>query len=406
MAANHSDTLVVGAGQAAMAVARNLRESGYAGSVTVVGEEMIAPHERPPLSKDFLTQVPAPAPVLFAEGNWWSVHAVDLLLGEQAVRIDPAAHQVHLASGATLAYGRLVIATGGRARQAPVGMTVRTLADSRTLAERFATARSVCVVGGGFLGLEIAASARKRGLDAVVLEAAPRLLSAVLPAELSEWMHALHARHGTQIQCGAVVTEMTERGRGAFSVLADGLHVEADCLVTAIGMQPNTLLAEEAGLTVQGGIVVDALCRTSAPDIYAIGDVAAVVDPVDGRARRVESWQNADYQGALVAAAIAGTPIPARPVPWFWTEQYGLSIQVLGRLPADGTLVWRGDPGASSFVAISLLHGQLLGAVGVNAGRELAPLRQLIAAEARVDPGMIVDARSLRDVLAEVRRGG
>ncbi|VTY37529.1 Anthranilate 1,2-dioxygenase system ferredoxin--NAD(+) reductase component [Xylophilus ampelinus] len=405
MPPNHSDTLVVGAGQAAMAVARGLRELGYAGRVTLLGDETIPPYERPPLSKDFLTQVPSPAPMHFTGSDWWSAQDVDLVLGEQAVRIDPAAHLVHLASGATLGYGQLVIATGGRARQAVAGMTLRTVADALKLAERFAVARSVCVVGGGFLGLEIAASARSRGLEAVVLEAAPRLLSAVLPAELSEWLQALHVARGTRIHCGAVVTETRETEAGGFSVIADGLQVDADCLVTAIGMQPNTRLAEEAGLAVQGGIVVDALCRSSAADVYAIGDVAAVVDPVDGRSRRVESWQNADYQGALVAAAIAGAPIPARPLPWFWTEQYGLSIQVLGRLAAEGHLVWRGSRERSSFVAISMVDGRVAGAVGVNAGRELGPLRQLIAAKAEVHASVLAEAAGLRDVLAQVRRG-
>lgn len=398
----HSDVLVIGAGQAAMTLARSLREFGYGGSITLVGDEPLPPYERPPLSKAFLTE-PASEPTCFAPESWWRENAVTLVLGETAASIDPACKMVALASGASLGYGRLVIATGGRARQAD-GLTLRSAEDARRLAERLGIARSVCVVGGGFLGLEIAASARSRGLDAVVIEAAQRVVPAILPPVLSEWLQDLHAAWGTAIHCGASVTSTTVAPSGRTLVSAGpGVEIEADCLVTAIGMVPNVELAASAGLAVQGGVVVDALCRTSVQDVYAIGDVSCTLDPRGGAPRRIESWQNAERQGVVAAAHIAGREPPAAPVAWFWTEQYARSIQVLGSLGA-GEVVWRGAPTDASFVAVNLFEDRIVGAFGVDAGKELAPLRQLIALGAPVRADELATGTSLRELLAAVRR--
>lgn len=400
MAQTH--TLVIGAGQAAAAFVRAVRDHGHAGAVTVVGEEPHAPYERPPLSKSFLTEVPAPAPVHFIDPDGWHAHGVDLQLGRRVDQIDLRAGRAHLDGGTTIAFDRLVIATGGSARRAGVGLTLRTLADAMCLSERLSRSRSICVVGGGFLGLEIAASARTRGLDVTVLEAAARLLPLVMPAELSEWLRGLHASRGTAIHCGAGVESMEESRDGRFIVCAPPLAVESDCLVTAIGMEPNTRLAERAGLQVRGGIVVDEQCRTSAPGVWAIGDVACMIDPLDGRCRRIESWQNAEYHGALVAAQIAGVAPPAKPVPWFWTEQYGTSIQVFGDL-TGGDLVWRGTPAQGAFVAVQHREGRIVGGVGVNAGKEIPPLRQLVGLQAPISQDEVAQARTLRDLLAKAR---
>ena len=402
---NHSDILIVGAGQAAMALARGLRDRGYTGSITLLGDEPVAPYERPPLSKIFLTEATPPAPVLFADAAWWATHGVDLRLGERVTRIAPAAKCVQLEGGTTFGYGQLVIATGGRARRTAAGCTLRTAADAAQLSMRLATARSLCVVGGGFLGLEIAASARTRGVDVVVLEAADRLLPGVLPAELGAWVANLHASHGAAVHCGAQVTAMSEPMGAPASVTVDGASIDADVLVAAIGMEPDTRLAEEAGLAVQNGIVVDGLCRTSVADVYAIGDVACVADPLGGRPRRIESWQNAEYQGSVAAAHMAGQPLPTPPVPWFWTEQYGSNIQVLGNLHG-GQLAWRGSASDRGFTAVNLLEGRVAGAMTVNAGREVPVLRQLIAMGAEVEPAALASARNLRDLLARGSRAG
>ena len=389
--------LIIGAGQAGMAVARALRELGHTGGIRLIGDESIAPYERPPLSKQHLAEATAPQPALFAANDWWHQNDVGLILGRRVVGIDRIGKLVHLDAGTSLPYKHLVIATGGRARPLPVGASLRSAADARSLAQRLATSRRVCVVGGGFLGLEIAASARSRGLDVVVLEAAPRLLPRVLPLELSDWLRALHARHGTEVHCGLAVSEVVETPDG-FSVQAGPLIVDSECLVGAVGMAPNTELALAAGLDVDGGIVVDADCRTSDPDVYAVGDVASVLD-ASGGLRRVESWQNADHQGAVAASHIHGAPRPAAPVPWFWTEQYGASIQVLGDLLSTGELVWRGDPAGPAFSVALLREDRVVGAFAANAGRDVPPLRQLIASGETVGASALRSARNLRDVL-------
>jgi 3-phenylpropionate/trans-cinnamate dioxygenase ferredoxin reductase subunit len=398
-----SDVVILGAGQAAMSVARTLRRLGHSARITLVGDEPLAPYERPPLSKQALSATPAPAPVLFTPAEWWVEQDVGLMLSHKAVRIDRAAKRVLMASGDWLCYGRLVIATGGTARALALGTTLRTDADARQLSERLPLSKSLSVIGGGFLGLEIAASARIRGLDVSVFEAAPCLLPSIFPQEFSRWLHGFHAKHGTQVYCGVSVQDVRHTAAGGFAFSTDGVEMEADCLVVAIGMQPNVSLAQDAGLAVDSGIVVDEHCATSDPNIFAVGDVTCSPDPSNGgRLRRVESWQNAEHQGMLAASRIMGVPAPQAPVRWFWTEQYGANIQVLGDLRC-GELIWRGTVSDPSFVAVSLLHGRIAGAVGVNAGKDMAPLRQLIAAQGPMSASEISGARSLRELLGLVR---
>ncbi|TAM04494.1 MAG: hypothetical protein EPN67_08170 [Pusillimonas sp.] len=398
----HPDVVVVGAGQSAMALARALRDLGHAGRIVLVGDEPIAPYERPPLSKQFLVEVSPPEPVFFTPAEWWIGNGVELRLGDRVARVEARAKRILLESGATLSYERLVIATGGSARPAPPAVTLRNVADAKILSAQLAVSKTLCVMGGGFLGLEVAASARTRGLGVTVLEVAPRLLERVLPAELSEWLCELHTRHGTVIHCNAAVTGFTGSEAGVVIVNAPPFTIRADCLVAAIGMQPNVSLAQEAGLRVQDGIVVDADCKTSVKDIFAIGDAACRPNPEDGWPRRVESWQNAEVQGAIAAHAIMGQPAPPSPVAWFWTEQYGLSIQVFGELGGD-ELVWRGGPVDPAFTVVALRQGRIVGGLGVNAGKDLPPLRQLISMGAAVEARIIRESRSMRDLLNNVR---
>ncbi len=394
--------VVIGAGQAAMALARSLVDLGHTGGITIVGDEPIAPYERPPLSKQFLVEVPHPEPVLFMPLEWWAGNNIDLRLGSRVLRVEQKKKQVVLDSGVTLPYGKLVIATGGSARPAPHGVTVRTVDDAIQLSNRLGVSKTICVIGGGFLGLEIAASARTRGLSVTVLEAASRLLEKVLPAELSEWLGEVHARHGTTIHCNTAASAVSVTSDGGAVVIAPALRIEVDCLVTAIGMQPNVSLAQEAGLRVQEGIVIDDDCRTSQDNIFAIGDAACRIDPITQRPRRVESWQNAEVQGAIAAHALMGRPAPPAPVPWFWTEQYGLSIQVLGDLDGD-ELIWRGAPSDAAFTVVALRQGRIVGGFGVNAGKDLAPLRQLISWNAEVGEVTLRTTHSLRELLGTVR---
>lgn len=395
--------VIVGAGQAAAAAARSLRENGHRGSVVVVGDEPIAPYERPPLSKQWL-QEDLPSPAHFAPDDWWRDQDVHLRLGERVESFDRGEKVVMLRGGISIPYDALILATGGRARTLGVGATLRTAEDARLLGLAFAASQSVCVIGGGFLGLEIAASARARGREVTVVEAGPRLLGNVLPAEMSDWLARLHAEHGTTVLCGAAVSEAVKLDGGRYRIRVGAVDVMADCLVEAVGMVPNTELAEAAGLHVAAGIVVDASCVTSDPCVYAVGDVASRADPVSGRVVRIESWQNAELQGDAVARSILGLPAADRPVSWFWTEQYGHSIQVLGDVRACDTLIWRGSYPVAPFVGVGLRSGRVVGGIGVNAGKELPPLRQLVAAQAEVGAEDVLQARSLRDVLAAARR--
>jgi 3-phenylpropionate/trans-cinnamate dioxygenase ferredoxin reductase subunit len=402
-----SSVLVVGAGQAAGVLARTLREQGFAGAITLVGDEALPPYERPPLSKGVLLGQQMPEDALLQPVEWYGENGVALLLDRTVTGVDAAARRVMLADGTWLEADALVFATGARARPLAVAgaglpgvCLMRSMADALGIRTRLETARRVVVVGAGLLGLEAAAAARARGAAVTLVEAGPRALERVLPAPVGEHVAALHRSRGVEIRFGTTVTAF--RGGDVLQrvALSDGSMHDADLAIVAIGALPNDELARAAGLEVADGIRVDASCRASVEGIYAIGDVARHPNPVLDRHWRLESWQNAQNQAAVCARVIAGEPAEHAEVPWFWTEQYDKSIQFAGCTSGAVEPVLRGDPAEGPFSVLCLEGERLVGVVGVDRPRDVREARAMIARRERVRAGSLADAtRPLRQAV-------
>lgn len=390
--------VIVGAGQAGGAAADALRTAGYEGPITLIGDETLPPYERPPLSKDVLLgRAAAEQTFLFALDHYDAI-GVTLELGVSVEAIDRAARTVRLADGRTFPYGALILATGARARRLAMpggeGERVhylRTHADAGRLKDGIVAGGRILIVGAGFIGLEVASSARSLGAEVVVVEAGERPLARLLPPGFSDWMTHLHEAQSVTIRCGRSLVAIRETDGGVAIELDDGSVLEGDQLVVGIGAIPNVELAEAAGLECRDGIVVDEECRTSDPGIFAIGDVARHVDPLFAREWRLESWRNALLQAAKVANAIVGAPLPAAEAPWFWTDQYQRNIQIAGVPDASLTLVERGDQAAGAYIAFYLDGAMVSGAIGVDAGRDMRIARDLIRKQTPVDAEALAD---------------
>jgi 3-phenylpropionate/trans-cinnamate dioxygenase ferredoxin reductase component len=359
--------VIVGAGQAGGWVAATLRQTGYAGEIALVGEELHPPYERPPLSKEVLLgQKPPESTHLWPKGLQVTAYP-----GRRAERIERDAKRVVLSDGATLAYEKLVLATGGRVRrlpQLPNALYLRTIDDTLALRAALLASKTVLVVGGGWIGLEVAAAARKLERQVTLVEVADRLCARVLPPRISAYLYDLHRRHGVDVRLGTGPADLA-----------------ADVVVVGIGIQPNSELAETAGLAVANGIVVDEFGQTSDPDIYAAGDVANL------RGLRLESWANAQNQAVAAAKSLLGQPTPYRDIPWFWSDQHGVNIQTLGIPAAEDELVVRGDPARDAATFCFLHGGRLASLVAINAMRDLRVARKLMA------EGRILDRTALAD---------
>jgi 3-phenylpropionate/trans-cinnamate dioxygenase ferredoxin reductase subunit len=393
-------TLIIGAGQAGCHAAMAMRDAGYAGAITLIGDEAELPYGRPMLSKQMLTEADAPQAQHFYAAGRYDDRGIALLCGSKAVAIDPVARHVALEDGRVLAYTNLLLATGGRARRLQVQgaehvLYLRTLEDARLLRPRLRPGARIVCIGAGVIGLEIAASAVARGCTVTVVEPGPQAMGRSLTPEIAAWLAALHRENGVTLMFGTGIREVT-----AGSVLCtDGRRIEADVLVAGIGMERNTELAEAAGLAVEGGIVVDEFGRTSAPGIYAAGDVAAFWMPLLGRRMRLETWRHAQDHGAAVGRVIAGQTTPYNEIPWFWTDQHGINLQMTGTMEGASLTVIRGTIGVAPFSAWHLdAAGNLLGVVGVNAPRDIR------AGQALIRAGRPVDARALADVSVSAQK--
>ncbi|MCC7286747.1 MAG: FAD-dependent oxidoreductase [Burkholderiaceae bacterium] len=380
--------VVVGAGHAAGRATQALRSQGFDGRITMIGDESYPPYERPALSKELLLRRTTPDSLYLLSIDRWRDLDVDLRLGERVVAIERAAMRVRLSSGTAIPYDLLIIATGARPRRLPaIAVTtepryLRTINDAFGLREQLTAGRRLAVVGAGFIGLELAASASALGVRVTVVEAAKRPLERLLPARFAQWLAALHARNGVELLTDQSVTSTA----GNDLLLEGGIHVRADCICVGIGVQPNDQLAREAGLEVRDGIVVDESCRSSDPKIHAIGDVARWRHPLTGAELRLESWRNAEDQAMRVAGVIVGAAQQPVEPPWFWTDQYRRNIQMTG-WPSDAlTLVERGDADVGAYLAYYLDGPIVRGAIGVDCGRELRGAQRLIRAATPVDP--------------------
>jgi 3-phenylpropionate/trans-cinnamate dioxygenase ferredoxin reductase subunit len=384
--------VIVGGGQSAAVAALALRRHGFEGDIVIVCRENLQPYERPKLSKSFLAGTIGPESLTCLPAHVAEAQDLTVRLATECLAIDRSQGTVRLGGGEVLAWDRLVLATGGTARTLPAfpayGERVhllRTVSDAEALRRSMAAARSLVVIGAGWLGLEVAATARALGLEVDVVEAAPRVSARTAPPELSEFLFRSHADRGVRLHVGAVMKAQRCGADGVCVTLSDGNEILADIAVVAIGLVPESRLAAEAGLDVDDGIITDADGRTADPRIFAIGDCARTFDPDRGAPIRLESWQNANLGAARTAAALMGRPRPAPEIPWFWSDQFGVNVQILGATPDDAERIHRGSS------CLYLRGGRLLGLYAVDAARDIAGARRLIADGARIDAQRAAD---------------
>jgi 3-phenylpropionate/trans-cinnamate dioxygenase ferredoxin reductase subunit len=403
-----SRIVIVGAGQAAAAAIDTLRRKGFTGAIALVGEEESWPYQRPPLSKKYLAGAMAAERLLIRPPHFYGEHAIEVHLGRRVTHIDRGAQRVRLDDGTALPYDELLLATGSRPRalSAPgAGLPgvyfLRTLKDVEAIRSEFPRAQRVVVVGGGYIGLEVAATCRELGLDTTVLEMADRTMNRVTCAEVSGFVQAEHARRGVNIVCNMRVRAIAadaSSGRARAVICEDGAEYPADVVIVGVGVVPADELASAAGLDCANGITVDEFCRTSDPRILAAGDCCIHPSPHYGRRVRLESVDNAFEQGTSAALSVLGTPVVHDKVPWFWSDQYDLKIIIVGLNHGYDTLVMRGAPATRSFSACYLAGGELIAIDTVNSAKDQMAARKLIAARARPNLDKLADPNlALRD---------
>ncbi|WP_353205656.1 FAD-dependent oxidoreductase, partial [Sphingomonas sp.] len=395
------DVLIVGAGHGGAQAAIALRQRKFVGSIALLGDEPELPYERPPLSKDYLAGDKPFERILIRPAAFWAERDVTLLPGRTVVSVDAAAHRVTTADGAKIDYGTLIWATGGSPRRLTCAghdlrgvHGVRTRADvDRMIAELPSVTRAI-VVGGGYIGLEAAAVLTKLGKHVTVLEAAPRVLARVAGEPLSHFYEAEHRAHGVDLRTDVQVDSIVGQDGAASGVrLADGTVLHGELVIVGIGIIPAVAPLLAAGAAGGNGVDVDTLCRTSLPDIFAIGDCAAHANGfADGATIRLESVQNANDQATTVAKLLTGEEQPYDAVPWFWSNQYDLKLQTVGLSTGYDALVVRGDSAARSFSVIYLKQAHVIALDCVNATRDYVQGRALVVARAVVDPGLLGDA--------------
>ncbi|MEA2254842.1 MAG: hypothetical protein QOG35_887 [Solirubrobacteraceae bacterium] len=386
--------VVVGASLAGLRTAEALRREGYVGPLSLIGAESHAPYDRPPLSKQLLSGAWTQDRLFFRDGDLAALD-LDLRLGVSATALDLHAREVALDDGTAAPFDALVVATGAAPRTLPgaAGLDgvhrLRTLDDAVAVRDAFERRPRVAVVGAGFIGAEVAATARGRGLEVTVIEALSLPLVHALGPEMGAACARLHVDRGVDLRCGVTVTAFEGAGRLERLVLSDGSRVDADLAIVAVGVTPETAWLAASGLALDDGIVCDATGATSAPGVYAAGDVAQWHSPLFGHPLRVEHWTNAAEQGATVARSILAGPAEAQPlvsVPFFWSEQYETTIQFAGvSRHADEVRVVHGSADEERFVAVYGRGGRLVGALAFSAPRLLMEYRRLIAASATLD---------------------
>ena len=387
--------VLVGGGVAAASAAAHLRKRNFDGEVVLVGAEPAAPYERPPLSKEFLTG--PPELVRPREPGWYAANDVELRLGVRAVALDVAGRTVGLSTGERLGYDDLVLATGVRPRRLPgfdgEGIHyLRTAADAQRLRAELAMAERVAVLGAGFIGCEVAASATVLGKQVTLFEPEPVPLARVLGAAVGAVLMDIHRERGVEIRAGEHVTAVDRGRHGLVLTTSRGHRVESDLVVVGIGSLPNVELGQDAGLAVaKGGLAVDEYGRTSAPHVYAAGDVAAQHHPRHGTRIRVEHHDTAVRHGANVAANLAGEATPFEEAHWFWSDQYEHSLQSTGRMGAFDTMVFRGRPTDRSFSAFSLVDGRIQGVVSLNRPGDVLAVRRMLFAPHEVTAEQLAD---------------
>ncbi len=402
--------VIVGGGQAAAQALQSLRQGGYTGAITLVGDEAALPYQRPPLSKGYMKGEVEEERLYFKPSAWYQEQDIELLLGTHVPKIDRANRQVQLGHGGHLPYDYLILATGSRPRPLPVRGAdlggvhdLRTLADVERLSPKMVAGRRIVIIGAGYIGLEAAAVARQMGLEVTVIEMAPRVLARVTSPVLSEFYAAEHARQGVKILTGVQLSHLDGvDGEVSAAILADGTRLPADIVLSGIGILPNEELAKDAGIACSNGILVDRDARTSDPHVFAAGDCASRPLVHFGRSGRLESVHNAIEQGKLAAAAILGLPRPAEDCPWFWSDQYDLKLQIAGLSQGYDTHVIRGDPDSRKFAVFYLKNGTLIAVDAVNSPPEFLASKKLIMSGAKLAPAVLIDTSTpMKDIAAQ-----
>lgn len=389
--------VIVGTGIAGTSAALRLRSSGFDGRIVLIGDEPHEPYRRPPLSKDHLSGSTPGEWIRLRPSDTWEKQGIELRTSIRVTALDVDAKVLTTDDGEELQYDQLLLATGGRPRELPLARglervhTLRTMSDVPELQAALKPGSSVLVIGAGLIGAEVAATARGLGCPVIMLEAAEQPLSRVLPPQIAEVYAGLHRDHGVDLYCGVQITALERIDLGLLATDGTGRQWLADTVVVAVGMVPSTELAEAAGLKVDNGIVVDEYFQTSAPDVYAAGDVANQPNLLLGGRHRVEHWTSAQEQGTAAARSMLGEREPFDKVPWCWSDQFGVNLQITGWPAADDQLTVRGSLDALDFTAIFHRDGQLVGAVGVNRPKEVRALRKLIAEAPQAPAAVLAD---------------
>jgi 3-phenylpropionate/trans-cinnamate dioxygenase ferredoxin reductase subunit len=403
---NDQRIAIVGAGQAAAQAVETLRKRGHLGTITLIGDEASLPYQRPPLSKKYLAGSLDRDRLLFRHAVHYAEHDVMLRLGYPVVSIDRLRRCVEIADGSAVEYDALLLATGSHPRLLPLSGAelagvhyLRTVVDVDRLRAELRPGRRAVIIGGGYIGLEVAATCREAGLEVVVLETADRVMKRVVAPEVSRFYESEHARHGVNIVCNARIAELVthpEASPGTERVaavrLADGSDIPADFVLVAIGVAPTDALAREAGLDCDNGIVVNEFCQTSDASIWAAGDCASHPSIHFGMRVRLESVDHAFEQGASAALNMLGIATVHDKVPWFWSDQFDLKMVIVGLAEGHDGVVLRGEPASRAFSVCYLKNGELIAVETVNHTKDQMAARKLIPVRARPDPMKLADA--------------
>lgn len=392
--------VIAGAGHAAGQAIVSLRQGGFDGRIVLVGEEPYLPYQRPPLSKKFLAGTLDMPRLLLRQEKFYVDHHIDVRLRTRVTRIDPGAHTAELGDSSTLHYDQLILATGSRPRQLETtghqlhGVHyLRTIEDVDRIRDQLRPGASLVIVGAGYIGLEVAAVATSLGLKVTVIELADQVMARVQAPAVSAFMEQVHREAGVEIRCGAAVSGFRGINRLQGVTLSNGQEIPADIAIIGVGVVPNVEVAEAAGILCNNGILCDEFCRTNAADVFAIGDCSNHPNALLGHRVRLESVHNAQEQAKTAAATILGREEPYAQVPWFWSDQYELKLQIVGFSPAGSQAVIRGDPASRSFAVFYLDEGRLAAVYAINSPREFMLSKKLIALGARPDPAVLGDVR-------------
>jgi 3-phenylpropionate/trans-cinnamate dioxygenase ferredoxin reductase component len=405
--------VIVGASLAGAKAAETLREEGFDGRVVLVGAEYERPYERPPLSKDYLRGEAGREKVYVHEEGFYAEQDIELRLGRAAVSLDTANAQLKLDDGEELSYDRLLLTTGAEPRRLEIPgaeldgvFYLRSVQDSDALRERIEAGGAVVVVGAGWIGAEVAASARQRGLEVSVVEPASLPLERVLGTEVGAIYRDIHADHGVRLLLGTGVEAFEGGGSVERGRTSDGRSVDCDFVVVGIGVEPRTALAADAGLAISNGILVDERLRASAPGVFAAGDVANALHPFYGERVRVEHWANALNQGPAAARNMLDEVSAYDRLPYFFSDQYEVGMEYTGYARNWDRVVFRGDPATREFIAFWLLDGRVVGGMNVGVWDVTDPIKRLIGERIAVDDRQLADPDVPLDTLASATRGG